>query len=703
MDLSIVLDELCCRASGFSINLNGRVRRTSGRSALRGGTAGVHHGTLTPDGTEVAIKTFHCTHSGDADAFKRIFREVHIWSKLRHENVVRMLGISTEFDSTVSIISEWMSLGNAHNYVQSIENDPRSLLEDIASGLCYLHNYVSPPDPIVHGDLKGVNVLVSSDRRALLSDFGLSTVNISTFSMTVDALRGGGSLHWMAPELLDDYPPSKESDAWALGMTILELFTRSIPFRDCRNMGSVTRRITEGKPPTRPVGESTQFRLSDAWWEICTTCWRRDPSSRPTIEDIIEKIKAAIHQAGPTAMPPEAAASGHPTSKEPESYQIPRETLVDEVVRRDATTDQALEGSTAMETVMYDRASDTAVPGTYRPGTRRTSKKSIIKGLRFLHVRGKAPVKLGFVPQTQPGVLAPNVPGNPAASQSTTEQPIATHSTSVQDAVRSAGTRVAADIPAPANTLSPPNALAPPNRKDLRPTTDDLIQQCPRFRVLLVGKSGVGKSTLINRIFGVDCANVAKDRPGNAEIEQEFTSPENNWLILHDSRSFEAGDAGNYEVVKSFIVERKREPGIKDQLHAVWLCLQIPIPTHGEPLLEGAAEAFLEIRKEVLGNTPTIVVFTKYDRLVSFMRQRMPGDPEAGQRYLQEECVQKIEDFTRENIAHVVVSSKPRYEQGLEELISLTQDMISMSFTSPENQVSPVPLAAAGAQRMLPI
>ncbi|KIN93099.1 hypothetical protein M404DRAFT_36403 [Pisolithus tinctorius Marx 270] len=85
------------------------------------------------------------------------------------------------------------------------------------------------------------------------------------------------------------------------------------------------------------------------------------------------------------------------------------------------------------------------------------------------------------------------------------------------------------------------------------------------------------------------------------------------------------------------------------------------------------------------------------------MRQRIPNDPEAGQRYLQEECVQLIKEFTGENIAHVArPPAKPKYEQGLKDLISLTQEMVSTSFTSQENRVSPVPLAAAGAQRMLP-
>ncbi|KAI6130668.1 kinase-like domain-containing protein [Pisolithus croceorrhizus] len=200
---------------------------------------------------------------------QRILREVHIWSKLRHENIVPMFGISSEFDATISIISEWMSLGNAHNY-----------LEDIANGLYYLHSHEL--GPIVHGDLKGVSMLVSSGRRALLSDFGLPVLDVSTFSMIVDAIRGD-SCHWMAPELLDDCLASVASDTWAFGMTTLELSTRTVPFRDCRNPGNVLGRIMKGKLPPRHGEESTHLRLTDAWWDICTSCWGRDPLSRPTM------------------------------------------------------------------------------------------------------------------------------------------------------------------------------------------------------------------------------------------------------------------------------------------------------------------------------------------------------------------------------------------------------------------------------------
>ncbi|KAI6044175.1 WD40 repeat-like protein [Pisolithus marmoratus] len=207
-----------------------------------------------------------------------------------------MVGISTEFGSTISIVSDWMALGDAHCYVQYKENDPSPLLMDIASGLYYLHSH--PMGPIFHGDLKGFNVLVSSNRQALLSDFGLSTLQQSTFSMTVVAPRGG-SYPWMAPELLDTYNASTEADVWAFGMTVLELFTRLIPFHDCPYFVNVMHRLVTGQLPPRPSEESTFSRMTDAWWEICMSCWRREPLSRPSMKELMEKVKGATPRLSP--------------------------------------------------------------------------------------------------------------------------------------------------------------------------------------------------------------------------------------------------------------------------------------------------------------------------------------------------------------------------------------------------------------------
>ncbi|KAG6329691.1 hypothetical protein ID866_9399 [Astraeus odoratus] len=112
-----------------------------------------------------------------------------------------------------------MENGNAYEYVQNTLVDPRPLLSDIAEGLHYLHSH---KPPIYHGDLKGQNVLISDDTRALLADFGLSFLVDSSFSGCGDA--NGGTWNWLAPEGFEDVgndSATPERDVWAFGMTTL--------------------------------------------------------------------------------------------------------------------------------------------------------------------------------------------------------------------------------------------------------------------------------------------------------------------------------------------------------------------------------------------------------------------------------------------------------------------------------------------------
>ncbi|KAI6151689.1 hypothetical protein BKA82DRAFT_955776 [Pisolithus tinctorius] len=105
----------------------------------------------------------------------------------------------------------------------------------------------------------------------------------------LENLQQGFTLGWAAPELLMDNLPSAKTDVWSFGMTVLELFTRKAPFHRIPHMRLV-HRICTGQTPDRPTDEETLSRLTDEWWNLCLSCWRFEPLSRPTISHIVETI-----------------------------------------------------------------------------------------------------------------------------------------------------------------------------------------------------------------------------------------------------------------------------------------------------------------------------------------------------------------------------------------------------------------------------
>ncbi|KAI6014350.1 kinase-like domain-containing protein [Pisolithus marmoratus] len=291
LDFQHDLKQLLDRASHFAINLDQQVDRDTADYCYVGGEAIVYRGKLRPEGTLVAVKMFRFGHRSDTAVLKTMLQEVHVWSKLEHPNVLPLLGITTKFDNTISIISKWMKKGNAHEYVQNPEVDPRPLLLGIARGLKYLHNCA--PNPVYHRDLKGLNVLISDEGHALLTDFGFSYLVNSSFSMAVQE-RCGGSLNWMAPELLDapdNVVVTPAGDVWSFGMTALELFTRQKPFPDIKNQKCVIARILNGSLPCRPSDDSTRSRMSNKWWDLCCLCWSATPCLRPSMSQIVEMIE----------------------------------------------------------------------------------------------------------------------------------------------------------------------------------------------------------------------------------------------------------------------------------------------------------------------------------------------------------------------------------------------------------------------------
>ncbi|KIM68085.1 hypothetical protein SCLCIDRAFT_1209467 [Scleroderma citrinum Foug A] len=291
MDPRLRLERISWGASGYHINLDDQVDRARSRSPSHGSRALVYRGTLqrSTGRKAVAIKVLRSGPPSDEEPRRAFLREISRWSKLRHRNIVRVSGITTKFDYAISLITEWADMGNAIDYVQNRSVDPRPLLIDVAHGLSYLHGQ---RPPIVHGDLRGKNVLVSQDGRALVADYGVTTLVDSVFDNSVAVSSSGGAcIRWVAPETLErkGEPPAIKDDRWAYGMLILELLTTRSPFHEIPELRAVISRIKQG-PPDRPSDKDTHRRLTNAWWNVCRSCWHRVPSHRPPISDVLRSF-----------------------------------------------------------------------------------------------------------------------------------------------------------------------------------------------------------------------------------------------------------------------------------------------------------------------------------------------------------------------------------------------------------------------------
>ncbi|KDQ14059.1 hypothetical protein BOTBODRAFT_175166 [Botryobasidium botryosum FD-172 SS1] len=243
-----------------------------------GGHSDLYRGVMDSN-INVALKKVRLL-SAVPDSVKRRFsREVRVWARLDHENVLRFLGVCKK-GSFFFMVAPWIENGDALTYLQANPRaDRRNLLIEAAKGLKYLHD-----NKIAHGDFKGGNILISDTGRALLCDFGLSKLQ-SVDSKTPKSIEFAGTARWMAPELLNESnKKTATADVYAFGMTITEIYTGMVPYHQIENVTDVIIKVIGGHRPDRP---SKKFRLKDDMWAIAERCWRHDPNERPQMDAVL--------------------------------------------------------------------------------------------------------------------------------------------------------------------------------------------------------------------------------------------------------------------------------------------------------------------------------------------------------------------------------------------------------------------------------
>ncbi|OCH85621.1 kinase-like protein, partial [Obba rivulosa] len=292
------LRKLCATNRMFpsSLDLAISVLKLDGkRPEASGGFADVWKGNY--GGREVAVKVFPVHYVLLLrPSIQALFKEGMIWKHLRRPNVTPFIGVNMEL-FRLSLVSEWMPHGTVLTFLKEYPATNRlNLALDIVNGLKYLHDM-----GIVHGDLKGNNVQVNAHHTACLSGFQCHKMHyIEDLAATS---IGSGTVRWMAPELFDpeSYGLSRveitqQSDIYALGITIWELFSERPPFHAVLRDVRVIQHILSGMRPSRPQ-DSVTLGLSDEVWSLVEQCWSEDRHQRPDSTTIIERLSSALSSA----------------------------------------------------------------------------------------------------------------------------------------------------------------------------------------------------------------------------------------------------------------------------------------------------------------------------------------------------------------------------------------------------------------------
>ncbi|KAJ7202377.1 kinase-like domain-containing protein [Mycena pura] len=256
---------------------------------FRGGFGDVYRASFA--GKRVALKRIR-TFTADSIANQirlKFCREALVWQGLRHRFILPLLGIDRHtFTPSFCMVSPWMKYGTVLKYLADRgRGDVSRLLHEIAQGLDYLHSM-----NIVHGDLRGTNILISDDYSACLSDFGLtSTIGDGAEDTTAGALTSSnhaGSVRWFAPELIhptafgcERFARTRETDVYAFGCVCLELHTSSPPFADVTPDTAAMFKVIQGDRPQRPVN------MTDTVWDVVAAAWASDFRLRPKVPEII--------------------------------------------------------------------------------------------------------------------------------------------------------------------------------------------------------------------------------------------------------------------------------------------------------------------------------------------------------------------------------------------------------------------------------
>ncbi|WP_017580586.1 serine/threonine-protein kinase [Nocardiopsis valliformis] len=252
------------------------------RELGRGGMGIVWEAHDTALDRVVAIKQVilpgHFTDTERDDAHARVRREAQSAARIAHPTVITIHDVF-EYEHNPWVVMELVEGGSLQEMLAETGALPPDTVADIAESLLQAVRAADTAG-VLHRDIKPGNIMMSTDGRVILTDFGIATMEGGPSITRTGALIG--SPEYMPPERLEGGPAEHRGDLWSIGVTLYAAVEGTSPFRRDSITAAIAAVISAPLPPMTRAG----------WLEpVITGLLERDPDQRLTTEQALELLR----------------------------------------------------------------------------------------------------------------------------------------------------------------------------------------------------------------------------------------------------------------------------------------------------------------------------------------------------------------------------------------------------------------------------
>jgi len=251
------------------------IERVLGKGAM----GVVYEGVDPRLGRRVAIKTIlkaHLDEDTGKDFAMRFVREAQAVARLNHPNIVQVYDFGEENDIAY-LVMEFIKGKELKNFFDANERFDLKEVVRIMSELCEALEFAHAAG-IIHRDIKPANVMIDTQGRTKLTDFGVARVQDSD-KTSVERTQAGtmvGTPAYMSPEQITGGTIDKRTDVFSAGIILYQFLTGEKPFTGS-GAWTIAKKIIQEEPPAPSTLNNAVTPLFDA---VVNKALSKDPNTR---------------------------------------------------------------------------------------------------------------------------------------------------------------------------------------------------------------------------------------------------------------------------------------------------------------------------------------------------------------------------------------------------------------------------------------